>query len=133
MSSFSPQTITRHRSLFLPVSERRNDRGVVDVMMLVARTRGVAISQMLGRNRGRADVAAARQLAMYLCHVGLGRSLTEVGRFFGRDRTTVAHACIQVEDMRDVPRIDAAITALEQEMEARGYLREDGGADNVAH
>jgi hypothetical protein len=50
---------------------------------------------------------------MYLAHVAAGLSYTEVGREFRRDRTTVAHACAVVEDLRDDPTIDRAIELLE--------------------
>jgi chromosomal replication initiation ATPase DnaA len=63
--------------------------------------------------RGRARVALARQVAMYLAHVGCGLSLTEVGAMFERDRTTVAHACRVVERRRDDPNFDDAIDLLE--------------------
>lgn len=65
-------------------------------------------------SRGRARVALARQVAMYLAHVQFGLSLTEVGRVFGRDRTTVAHACAVVEDRRDDPTFDYVLELLER-------------------
>jgi hypothetical protein len=40
-------------------------------------------------------------------------SLTDTGRLFGRDRTTVAHACCVVEDRRDDPAFDRALDLLE--------------------
>ncbi|MFK7793398.1 MAG: helix-turn-helix domain-containing protein [Devosiaceae bacterium] len=64
--------------------------------------------------RGKAHVALARQVAMYLCHTTLGFSLTAVGQLFDRDRTTVGHACRRVEDMRDQGDFDALITYLER-------------------
>lgn len=69
--------------------------------------------------RCRAQVAGARQVAMYLTHVGFGLSYSEAGRLFGRDRTTVAHACRLVEDWRDDPRFDASLDCLEQTLRAR--------------
>jgi hypothetical protein len=39
-------------------------------------------------------------------------SLTEVGAMFGRDRTTVAHACLRVEYRRDDPNFDRALDVL---------------------
>jgi chromosomal replication initiation ATPase DnaA len=63
--------------------------------------------------RGRAKVALARQVAMYLAHVGCGLSLTETGRLFARDRTTVAHACSVIEDRRDDPLFDRVLDLLE--------------------
>lgn len=64
-------------------------------------------------NRGRRPVARARQRAMYLAHVAFGLSLTRVGVCFGRDRTTVRHACALVEDSRDDPRCEFSLSALE--------------------
>jgi hypothetical protein len=39
--------------------------------------------------------------------------LTDTGRLFGRDRTTVAHACGVIEDKRDDPLFDRALDLLE--------------------
>lgn len=69
-------------------------------------------------SRGRAQVALARQIAMYLHHVILGRTLTDIAREFGRDRTTVAHACRLVEDRRDEPEFDAMVGGLETALQA---------------
>ena len=54
---------------------------------------GVGQEDLRCMSRGRANVALARQVAMYLAHVVCGMTLTDTGRLFGRDRTTVAHAC----------------------------------------
>jgi hypothetical protein len=67
----------------------------------------------LRAGRGTRRIAFARQLAMYLTHVGFGLTLTEVGACFARDRTTVRHACALVEDRRDQPTFDFAVSALE--------------------
>lgn len=74
---------------------------------------GIAGHDLRRTTRGRARVALARQVAMYLAHVGCGLSLTETGRLFGRDRTTVAHACGVIEDRRDDPVFDRALDLLE--------------------
>jgi chromosomal replication initiation ATPase DnaA len=68
------------------------------------------------RTRGGPGAAFARQVAMYLAHVGGGLNYTEVGRLFARDRTTVAHACGRVEDLRDDAAFDRAIELLEGAM-----------------
>ncbi len=68
--------------------------------------------------RGPACAAFARQVAMYLAHVVCGLSLTDAGRAFGRDRTTVAYACGVVEDRRDDPGFDGKLSALEQAVSA---------------
>lgn len=64
-------------------------------------------------SRGRARIALARQVAMYLGHVACGLSLTAVGRVFDRDRSTVAHACKRIEDRREDSDFDAAIQMME--------------------
>ena len=69
---------------------------------------------LLQPSRGSADAAFARQMAMYLCHVGFGMSLARVALAFGRDRSTVGHACHLVEDRRDEPAFDQLLCALEQ-------------------
>ncbi len=64
-------------------------------------------------SRDTAPIALTRQVAMYVAHVTLGLSLTRVGHKFGRDRTTVAHACRLVEDLRDDAGFDFALEHLE--------------------
>jgi chromosomal replication initiation ATPase DnaA len=50
---------------------------------------------------------------MYLAHVTFGLSFSEIGTLFDRDRTTVAHACRVIEDLRDDPAMDKALAILE--------------------
>lgn len=66
------------------------------------------------RGRGTRPHHRARQIAMYLAHVIGGVTLTEIGRLFRRDRTTVAHACHVTEDRRDDHQFDFLIRILEQ-------------------
>lgn len=87
------------------------------VEVLVAAAFGVPVAAIRAPARGKASVARARQVAMYLAHVGLGLSLSEIGRHFGRDRTTVAHACGRIEDCRDDNSVEAAIAFLEEALE----------------
>lgn len=88
------------------------------VIALVARQKNVPIRLLTHRTRSRLPVARARQLAMYLSHVMLGRSLLEIAQAFGRDRTTVSYACAVIEDMRDDPRFDEEVCELERQIEA---------------
>lgn len=55
-----------------------------------------------------------RQIAMYVCHVSLSIPLSEIGQAFGRDRTTVSHACHVVEDRRDDSAYDELIATVER-------------------
>src|SRR5262245_7761767 len=80
----------------------------------------VPVGELLADTRRSSYVAFVRQSAMYLSHVAFGVSLSEVGRAFGRDRTTAAHACRLIEDRRDDPAIEAVLASLES---ACGALR----------
>ena len=88
------------------------------VISLVARQKNVPLSMLVHRRRDKLPVARARQLAMYLSHVVLGRTLSEIGEVFGRDRTTVSYACAVIEDMRDDRRFDEEVSGLERLLEA---------------
>jgi hypothetical protein len=76
---------------------------VDDVLALVSQEQHVSVVLLKHASRCRANAARARQLAMYLCHVMLGVSLTDIGAVFQRDRTTVSYACGLIEDLREDP------------------------------
>jgi hypothetical protein len=80
---------------------------------LAASAFAVPYAEVTAASRGARPAAFARQSAMYLAHVVLGLSYSEIGRAFGRDRTTAAHACRLIEDWRDDPHVDAVLCALE--------------------
>ena len=75
---------------------------------------GVPVGELRARSRRSAEVAFARQSAMYLAHVALGLTYDAVGLSFRRDRTTAAHACRLVEDRRDNPACDRLLQMLEE-------------------
>ena len=96
----------------------RRDQAIVAAKCLcleavVASTFRLSLDDLRRTSRGEAQIAFARQVAMYVAHVWFALSLTEVGRRFDRDRTTVAHACKVVEDRRDDPRVDRVVSAIE--------------------
>ncbi|MBB3965594.1 helix-turn-helix domain-containing protein [Rhizobium metallidurans] len=66
------------------------------------------------RRDRRRTLCHIRQIAMYVCHVALQIPLHEIGLGFGRDRTTVGHACHVVEDRRDDPAYDEFVAAVER-------------------
>ncbi len=65
------------------------------------------------RDRRRSE-CHIRQISMYVCHVQLGIPMSDIGPCFGRDRTTVGHACQVVEDRRDEPAFDEFVAMLER-------------------
>lgn len=111
----------RMRGWSLPLRRGRGllgrDAAAARIIDVVSAARGVTRAEVLSRRRCSHQVAQARQLAMYLVHTLLGRTYFDVGRLFGRDRTTVSHACARIEDLREdhslferqVEAIEAAI------------------------
>ncbi|WP_117190541.1 helix-turn-helix domain-containing protein [Rhizobium terrae] len=68
---------------------------------------------MLRRDRRRL-ACHVRQIAMYVCHVSLQISMSDIGDALGRDRTTVGHTCHVVEDRRDDVTFDDFVSAVER-------------------
>jgi chromosomal replication initiator protein len=71
--------------------------GVSEIVKRVAAAFGVTEADLLGASRLR-GVMRARQVAMYLARERTGLSLPRLGAAFGRDHSTVLHACRKVED-----------------------------------
>ncbi len=88
-------------------------RAATVAVAVVAQVFALPPDDLLRTTRGRAGVALARQIAMYLAHVVGGQTLTDIGQHFRRDRTTVAHACRLVEARRDDPSFDRVVELLE--------------------
>lgn len=88
---------------------------VPDILEMVQQRYGVRPEEVLQSSRGCQDVAWARHVAMHLCVTRLGMSFRAVGRAFGRDRTTVRHACRRVERTVRMAE-DTRLTALEMEV-----------------
>ncbi|MEM6850345.1 MAG: helix-turn-helix domain-containing protein [Pseudomonadota bacterium] len=80
---------------------------------MVATAFHVSPDDLTAPTRRKARVAFARQVAMYLCNVAMGLSLSQIAEAFRRDRTTVSHACHLVEDRRDEVAFDAWLDAME--------------------
>ena len=95
----------------IPADEARRVRCVIEGT--VGDVFGVPRNDLGAPSRGKAPVALARQVAMYLAHVSCRLCLTDVGVIFARDRTTVAHACAVIEDRRDDPVFDRTLELME--------------------
>lgn len=98
----------------VPADTARAGQARAIVESAIAAAFAVPIDKLRTGSRGTAPIAFARQSAMYLAHVVMGLSYSDIGRTFGRDRTTAAHACRLVEERREDPRVDATLGALEQ-------------------
>jgi chromosomal replication initiation ATPase DnaA len=113
IDEFSVRSSSRPRVRNLRLARLRRDRDVYLLTRTVARVHEVSLRQMLASERGTAREARARQLAMYLAHVLLGRRQDAVGLLFGRDTSTVSYACRVIEDRRDEPSLEAEIAKIE--------------------
>lgn len=97
-------------TLELRVERVRADRArALLAMQAVASVTGVPAAVMQSRRRLNDEVRRARSLAWYLSHTEYGWPLHRVGAAFDRDRTTVAKACREVEDLRDDPALDGLL------------------------
>ena len=68
------------------------------IMSNTAHYFSLTVEDLTGANRT-ANIALARQVAMYLCRDLTELSLPKIGALFGRDHTTVMHAYRKVSDM----------------------------------
>lgn len=84
--------------------------GVVDILSTFFNVSG---RDLRSNSRCGRPVARVRQIGMYIAHVTLALTMSEVGRAFGRDRSTVNHACHLIEDMREELEFDRIIQTIE--------------------
>ena len=96
--------------------------GIID---LAAAFFNVSSKELREQGRSVMSISRVRQIAMYVAHVELGFTMREVGDGFGRERTTVLHACHQVEDMRDDVEFDAIVASMER-LVGRAFGRNNG-------
>ncbi len=83
------------------------------VAAVVAQDFAVERAALFARTRSSPRDALARQTAMYLAHTVFAMSFGQIGRIYGRDRTTVAHACRRIEDAREGSGFDERLRRLE--------------------
>ena len=67
------------------------------VQQLVANNYNISVEDIRGKKR-KAEINLPRQIAMYICRVVLGESLTKIGiEFGGKDHTTVMHSVDKIK------------------------------------
>lgn len=101
----------------LVLNERREERAVElcdSLIDIVAALFNVCGKELRRTGRTNLDVARVRQIAMYVAHVVLRLSMYDIGKGFGRERTTVMYACHTIEDMRDVEEFDRLVAMVER-------------------
>lgn len=101
-----PQELLQREETILDICESMID--------ITATLFNVSSKEMRQPGRTAQPASRVRQVAMYVTHVGLGMTMANVGRGFGRDRSTVQHACQVVEDMRDDAEFDRIVATTER-------------------
>lgn len=84
---------------------------LIDLMSVLFSVSG---RQLRSPKRHDRAVARVRQIGMYIAHVTLGLRMIDVAAGFGRDKSTVVHACHVIEDMRDDTDFDQIIAKAER-------------------
>lgn len=82
----------------------------------VARHYGLEPAALQGKSR-RQEVALARQVAMFLCREIVKTSFADIGAQFGRDHSTVMHACAKIGEL--VAGHDAEVSAAVESIRER--------------
>ena len=125
----SCRTQTEADSWSQSVSDPRQARCIcVAVALVVGAAFEVPVFRLFSPSRGAGEVAFARHVAMYIAHVELGLPMQRVGEGFGRNRTTVAHACRRIEESRDSWQLDRLIVAARRQVLADWIQHDDGAA-----
>lgn len=103
------------------VGDGQIDITTESIQNAVARHYGFDQAALRGKSR-RAEVVRARQVAMYLCREIVKNSYAEIGLQFGRDHSTVMHACGKISDLLDEDEADvvAAVNAITERIELYG-------------
>ncbi|MGL1922067.1 MAG: hypothetical protein OCD03_13665 [Hyphomicrobiales bacterium] len=96
------------------------------IIEMVSKVFRVSSRDILAKSRSQAHIAFARQVAMYLTHICCGLNLTQTGKLFERDRTTVAYACNLVEDRRDEMNFDLTLEILEKTIREFAMQQREG-------
>ena len=119
---------TEARPALYALRETRPERVICQSVRLMTAEFLFMSGDRIGMRRERRRLAChVRQIAMYVCHVTLQMRMSTIGEGFGRDRSTVAHACAVVEDRRDDRDFDEFVGAMERiALLAFGHFSEVG-------
>lgn len=118
----------RDRRIFPPDPEPVEDPGIEvneralelcdSVIDILAAYFNISGRELRAPGRGSRPVARVRQIGMYVAHVVMQVPMADVGRAFGRDRSTVTYACHLVEDLREDRDFEDVISAVERVLKA---------------
>ncbi|PJK29309.1 helix-turn-helix domain-containing protein [Minwuia thermotolerans] len=92
---------------------------------------GVTVEAMMSEARNR-ETSQARHIAAYLIYRRLGKSSSQIGRFFGRDHTSILHGIRKTEHaLRTQPDVAKVVQGINADFALEDFevLREAGRAD----
>ncbi|RZO68512.1 MAG: hypothetical protein EVA70_01670 [Parvularculaceae bacterium] len=95
------------------LAELYRRRAAMAALEVISEAFDVPLSRLTMATRQRANVAFARQIAMYLCHVIAQLSVRDISTEFERERSTVVYALHTIEDRRDSPLFEDQLELLE--------------------
>ncbi len=97
----------------------RQNISIEKIMDCVCEPFNLYPADLIGKKRPK-NIAMARQIAMYLCRLMTDSSLPKIGTAFGRDHTTVIHACEKIEKLRKEDKsFDNQLQQLEEKIRSR--------------
>lgn len=99
---------------------------------IVCEAFGVPHAELIIRDRRDSRLSLARQTSIYLAHVVGQLTLNEAAACFGRDRSTISRACINIEDRRDSPVFDMQMDYMERRLRDRIGAAEEAGLFRTA-
>ena len=115
---FGAEPIDLHSARqYLAEQSHKRQPSIHEIALATSRHFSLRLADVRSSVRRRALVTA-RGVAVYLARHYAGKSLQEIGRYFGgRDHTTVMHSCRQTEQMSESdPAIHEAIEKLRKEL-----------------
>ncbi|NUP99671.1 MAG: chromosomal replication initiator protein DnaA [Armatimonadetes bacterium] len=103
------------------IGDRQVGVSIDSIQQAVARHYALEPAALQGKSR-RQEVVLARQVAMYLSRELVKSSFADIGLQFGRDHSTVMHACTKIAELLDKQDQDvaAAVESITEKIELYG-------------
>ena len=107
----APARVTKfhHNRDNLPKEDLRRHAQYNLVLSFVASAHRTRPEFLLASVRGSKHLSDARHITNYLAHIVYGMNFTDISHMAARDRTSIAHGCNRVEDLRDLAEHDRAL------------------------
>ncbi|MDD5710743.1 MAG: helix-turn-helix domain-containing protein [Candidatus Colwellbacteria bacterium] len=109
---------------YIKEQENRIQTTIEKVIEVVAKNTSVSVKDIKGRGR-QAQIAEARQLAMYLARSVIGLSFPSIGNAFKRDHTTALFAFNKIGlKIKQDKKIEGQVDSILRELKNEGYTHD---------